>query len=428
MDKKVLIVDDDNDFNSLLNKVFTKSQYAITSCHDPDKALDLISKEDYDLIVTDHRMPNITGLEFSKLVKEKNSSIPIIMVSGFLDNQTVRELINLGIEGVFLKPVNVFSLMEQTAKILKTESSGKNLKKQNCATNPKENGAIKSYPCLSEPSKTFAQKLKGSVNFRSSLILVGEEGSPFQKIVEDLYSFHGEKEAPYITLKNDQLGHEAIIRLMKEVPMPADNKYTFVFPPLSELTQEERANLGKTLEGRANWLPSGTTLRTIFCLLKTPDALLEDGIIDETLYLQLGTREIKIPPLRDCPADIPALAYRICKEFQTENNSGSQPVFADDAIERLKKHAWSRNFEEFEKVIRNTLLKTNCETISEHDLRFEGSGDARMVHDSLKDKVQEFRNDYIRALNFYFEKDREKVLSVLGCSEEVVNEALRNNS
>ena len=111
-------VDDDVDFNSLLTDIFSQAGYDVTSELDPQKALALIREFQFDLVVTDQRMPGISGKDFLRELKKAQPKTPMIMVSGFLDNETIRDLIREGVGGVFFKPLNVFSLLKRTAKLL----------------------------------------------------------------------------------------------------------------------------------------------------------------------------------------------------------------------------------------------------------------------------------------------------------------------
>ena len=118
MTKHILILDDDTDFSNLLTNIFPKAKtdYKITPIKEPKQALKLLQNAHVDLIITDHRMPQLSGTEFIKIVKEKKPNIPIIMVSGFLDNETIRQLINIRLDGIFIKPLKVFALLERTSK------------------------------------------------------------------------------------------------------------------------------------------------------------------------------------------------------------------------------------------------------------------------------------------------------------------------
>jgi len=118
MGRRILILDDDVDFNSLLTDIFSQASYDVTSELNPQKALALVREFQFDLVVTDQRMPGLSGKDFLRELKKAQPKTPVIMVSGFLDNETIRDLIREGVSGVFLKPLNVFSLLKRTAKLL----------------------------------------------------------------------------------------------------------------------------------------------------------------------------------------------------------------------------------------------------------------------------------------------------------------------
>ena len=107
----VLILDDDADFNSLLTDIFEQADYEVTSLLDPLEAVDVFREKHFDLVVADHKMPCMSGAECMKVIKEMKPEVPVIMVSGYLENDTIRELISEGVGGVFLKPLNIFSLL-----------------------------------------------------------------------------------------------------------------------------------------------------------------------------------------------------------------------------------------------------------------------------------------------------------------------------
>ncbi|MFO8026485.1 MAG: response regulator, partial [Opitutales bacterium] len=118
MPYSVLILDDDADFNSLLTDIFEQADYVVTSLTDPVEAVDAFHEKAYDLVVTDHRMPEMSGGEFMRKVKQIRPEVPVIMVSGYLENDMIRDLISEGVGGVFLKPLNIFSLLERTKELI----------------------------------------------------------------------------------------------------------------------------------------------------------------------------------------------------------------------------------------------------------------------------------------------------------------------
>ncbi|MCD8481783.1 MAG: response regulator [Verrucomicrobia bacterium] len=112
MSYRILIVDDDREFNTLLADVYKQARYQVVSASSAKQGLELFSMQSFDLVVTDHLMPDKNGLEFAREIYQMRRDVPVIVVSGYLDSRTIRELIREGVNGVFIKPLNIFFLVE----------------------------------------------------------------------------------------------------------------------------------------------------------------------------------------------------------------------------------------------------------------------------------------------------------------------------
>jgi len=117
MASKILIVDDDDDFRGLLSDVFTQAGYEVTAVNNPHTALKTFADKVFDAVVTDHNMPDMTGEELIKSIREQEPSIPIILVSGYLNQDLIQNLKNVNAE-IFHKPLNVISLLRKTEEKL----------------------------------------------------------------------------------------------------------------------------------------------------------------------------------------------------------------------------------------------------------------------------------------------------------------------
>ena len=199
---RILILDDDTDFNSLLTDIFEQADYLVTSLEDPHKAVDVFENQDFDLVVTDHKMPEMTGAEFAKIIKKMKPEVPVIMVSGYLENDTIRELIGEGVGGVFLKPLNIFSLLQRTAELIddtKQTQQSDSLKADVAVVENSLGFNFHSFPCKSQTTINFAERLYNLRHFASTLSLIGGSGTHFRQICEDIAGFYeSEKEVEEI--------------------------------------------------------------------------------------------------------------------------------------------------------------------------------------------------------------------------------------
>ena len=121
MASKILIVDDDDDFRGLLSDVFKQAGYEVTAVNNATTALETFSEGEYDAVVTDHNMPEMTGEDLIKNIRQSEPNIPIILVSGYLNQDLIQNLKNVNTE-IFHKPLNVISLLRKTEEKLSVAS------------------------------------------------------------------------------------------------------------------------------------------------------------------------------------------------------------------------------------------------------------------------------------------------------------------
>ena len=191
------------------------------------EAVEVFANTDYDLVVTDHKMPEMSGAEFMGEIKKLKPEVPVIMVSGYLENDTIRALIGGGVGGVFLKPLNIFSLLERTAELIeearrckqadqpgKVSEAGELLEVANAGAEIEF--VFRSFPCKSQASIAFAERLYSLRNFKSTLSLIGEAGTQFRLICEDIRNFYDSGKQHSIYLSPGSIDVEQVLSLFDE--------------------------------------------------------------------------------------------------------------------------------------------------------------------------------------------------------------------
>jgi len=123
MSQRLLILDDDHEFNTLLKGIFQQAGYDVLTERDSRRALSMLNDSPVDLVITDYRLPNMDGMQFIIQMKHSHPQVPVIMVSGFLTKQTIQALIKEGVAGIYLKPLNVFSLLKKANELMKVSQN-----------------------------------------------------------------------------------------------------------------------------------------------------------------------------------------------------------------------------------------------------------------------------------------------------------------
>ena len=433
MAKKILILDDDNDFNNLLTDIFVQANYDVSSERDPETAINLFKDADFDLVVTDQKMPGLSGEEFIKLIRSINPRVPIIMVSAYLDNDTIRNLISLSVNGVFLKPLNVFSLLKRTAIILKrSEASTTNSAPHNHAELSDSNKGCKhnlgfpftTYPCKASKSFEFAKKLYALRNHKGNMAIIGESGTPFTHIIADLKGFDCSDNSVFITIDAKNLEAQELLDRIKAEDDSDFQCINFVVKNLPAIKGSEKQLFFQLTKTEGIFSQITCSVRFIFCLNEDVDTLYDRGDITDDLYIFIGTNEIKAPSLNDIKDDIPLLAEQYLAKKSKSNELQPEPTLDAGAKNFLRNLQWQMGVSELESLLDYALSHNKVDTITSNHLK-----DALNKHveakqsaadGKLKRYLQQFRNDYVKSLLHLLNNDQAKTIKALGIQQEVL--------
>lgn len=416
MPYSILILDDDVDFNSLLTDIFEQADYIVTSMTDPIEAVEVFRETDYDLVVTDHRMPEMTGAEFMKEIKRHKPEVPVIMVSGYLENETIRELIRDGVGGVFLKPLNIFSLLERTGELVEEAKRLKSSSADTADASEERDGSAKlgfvfrSFPCKSGASIAFAERLHSLRSFKSTLTLAGEPGTHYRMICEDLRGFHGSADEHFIYLSAGAFDEVQTLSLIEKAQKEDAERTTFVLLDFERMSAGQKTLATKLAKQEEPFDGLEMKMRIIFCLSHDLDLMFDDEQIDENLYILMGNAEVRVPALRECQADIGVMAQQLALEVAREKMMATVPRLESSARELIGQYEWKGNFRELAEVLRRVIEQSSSESISASAIRavVEG-GELEPLPERLRSFLAEQEADYLCAASILCAADRARM-------------------
>jgi DNA-binding NtrC family response regulator len=418
MSYSVLILDDDADFNSLLTDIFEQADYIVTSMTDPLEAVEVFKETDYDLVVTDHKMPEMTGAEFMKTIKQIRPEVPVIMVSGYLENDTIRELISEGVGGVFLKPLNIFSLLERTGELIAEAKKLESAPQQEDGgdgegeVDAKLGFSFRSFPCKTGASTSFAERLYSLRNFRSTLTLIGEKGMHYRSICEDIRRFYESDAEQFVYLSPGSFDSAQAISLIGEAKKQGAERVTCVLLEVENMSDAQK-KLAATLPKRdGDFEDVDMNLRAIFCVSGDLDSLFDEGLIDENLYILMGTAEVRVPPLRECKVDVGVMAQQLVVEMAREKGLAAVPRFEKSARDLFREQSWPGNYQELRATVQKIMDSDPGDVLTVNDLK-----SAMQINEgaSPRARFESYLNshqvDLVRAAAILFGGERAKVAS-----------------
>lgn len=432
MGNRILIVDDDATFNSLLTDIFEQAGHTVVSENSPEAALKRAEAEDFDLLITDQRMPEITGRELFRRVREQKPVLPIIIVSGFLSNANIRSLIEEGIDGVYIKPLNVFSLLQQSEKLIKQAQSGE--RGAHSRTLVERDGdfpanrlpfTFNTFPCQSPTAEKFARKLNDMRNFKSSLVLLGEPGTPFRNICEDLAGFDSEYAEHFEFVQPSALSEDQIMRVLLHAEREGIGRVSFVLQEVKNLDDSLRDRIVTLLKREKPFSEPNVLSRLVFCCHQDIDAMFDSGVIDDRLYVLMGAAELRVPPLRAIADDVPVLAKRILADFARHRGLSTIPQLSPGAGEALAKMKWPGNYDELRTKLHGLLNEESRDVITTAMLTggaTEGKGRETLSERDFVELLTAQKQQVLAALDVLTNGDASKRDAILTYSEEAVDE------
>lgn len=401
MPKRILIVDDDPDFTGLLTDIYRQSSYETVPFNDPKAALAALREGHFDMLVTDHRMPEMTGEVLVRELRKTHPDLPVIVVSGFLDNDTIRDFIRGGIGGMFLKPLNVANLLKRTANLLNEADAilarpGDGKEATHTSKLPFR---FESSPCISKRSFDFAGQLYAKRAFKHTLTLVTPPGSPTPGIIEDLMGFDtGEPHAFAIVPPNkisyEDLGEELIAAQQAGI-IP-----TLVFRNL-DLAGDSPREVVNDLGARRGVFAELPPARLLFTFTHPVDELYEKGRIDEQLYVLASIAEIVVPALAECREDIPVIAERILREH-CEHEGISPPLRLHKLAQSwLREQPWPGNYEELAVHVTRAAKNARAGYVTRESFTQETNENQWIGSENgvtnLESYLRRLRDDYVQA-------------------------------
>lgn len=405
---QILIIDDDADFNGLLRDIFEQSGYDVHTEQNPEKGFDTFKQLSFDLVVTDQKMPGLTGDQLIRKMKEIHPEVPIIMVSGFLDNETIRSLIREGVGGVFLKPLNVFSLLKRASSLI-DESSKAHIREEHTSrglAQPQDYEHLlpfefHTFPCKAEASREFATRLYELRDFKNNLLIVGGKGHDFDMLARDLTSFETDDSDYFQRLQTEDVDLSTLIQSSHDARQQQASRMTLIIahPNLLDTSQREFLYMASRRQGAFEELE--IPVRFMFFLSDDIDSLYDRGELSDDLYMFLGTMELRMPALREIPDDVPIMMHRAMRDYCEAEGRTECPTYDNRAKIYLREREWLGNTMELRSFARE-LVALNKHEITREDLQAieqrMNLGQSAMGQLDLEQELRALQQDYCQAV------------------------------
>ncbi len=368
----ILVVDDEP--NSLFGicQVLTDEGFHVISAESGRKALEKIKTDSFNLVITDERMPDLTGTELLLEVKKMDQHIPVILITAYGSVSLAVEALKRGAFYFFEKPI--FNNLERFLIIIRQALKTQEMEREIDYLR-KEVSEKYSFPNIigNHPKMLEVFEIIGTVAKTDATVLIqGETGTGKDLIAKTIHYNSLRKDGPLVTVNcgaltetlliSELFGHKkgAFTGAVKDSigRFQAANRGTLVLDEISEIPINLQKTLLKVIEEKefervGDSRPTKVDVRIISTANRYLREEVAKGNFREDLYHRLTVVPIVIPSLRERISDIPLLVKHFLKKFQ----KGKIPIRIEpEVIERLKTFSWSGNVRELANVIQQMVV------------------------------------------------------------------------
>ena len=374
--KRILVIDDETDICKLLNEYLTQNGYAVSTAYNGTKGLNLIEKENFDLILTDFRLGDIDGLELIIRIKDIKPNIPVIMITGYSDIKMAVRVIKLGAYDYVTKPLYPDEILVTIQNALADSESDYPATKANHNFIVGESKEMRSIKAQLE--------VVAETNYR--IILYGESGTGKEMLAHAIHDKSSRSNKRFIPIDcavlakdlqaSELFGQEkgAFVGAInhKAGQFELANGGTLFLDDITCLDNETQASLLRVLQENRVRRIGGTKdapvdVRIIAASTENLALAVEKGQFRQDLYHRLNEFSITIPPLRERKRDIMALAQYFLQEANLELKKNIRG-FTGDAIDSLLAYSWPGNVRELKNVIRRAAVMTEKLEVEQRSL------------------------------------------------------------
>lgn len=384
MKDKLLIVDDEKNIREGLQKALTLDGYDVMLASDGREALDRIEEGDIDLVITDLKMPRLSGEELMKDALENYPYLPIIILTGHGTIENAVEAMRNGAYDFITKPLNI----DKLSLIVKRALENSSLKRQNreLLNQLKKKYSFENIIGKSAPMKKVFEIVELVAPSRANVLIYGESGTGKEMIADAIHHNSPRRDKPYVKvhcaalpetlLESELFGHEkgaftgAIMR--KRGRFELASLGTIFLDEIGEISLKTQVKLLRVIQERefervGGEHPVKVDVRIISATNKNLKEEIERGNFREDLYYRLDVVSIHVPPLRDKKDDIPLMVHKFIEDFSRENNKEIEGI-TNGALKSLMSYKWPGNVRELRNVIESIVVLTKSKVITEQDL------------------------------------------------------------
>jgi two-component system response regulator HydG len=436
---RILVVDDAPDTLEVIRRNLTGEGYSVFTAPGVTEAIELLESSPVDLVITDLKMPKVSGLDLVRHVRENLKETEVMMITGYATVEGAVEAVKTGAEEYLAKPFTDEELLEAVAKALnklKVRIASKVVSEEPRAT-------VSGIMGDSRQMQEVFRGIERAAATSATVLISGESGTGKELVARAIHYGSSRASKPFVPVncgaipaelfESELFGHvKGAFTGANESRagffQTADGGSIFL-DEIGEMSLAMQVKLLRVLQDQEVWMvgatrPRKVDLRVLVATNKDLSALVKKGTFREDLYFRLSVLTMTVPPLRDRDDDIILLAKHFVEKY-AEEMGRPIPRFSESALVALGNYAWPGNVRELENIIQRLVIMTDGDVIDVPDLpslmRFTVARES-----GLNRTLAEVEAEYIRNVLASVDGNKTRAAEILGIDRKTLREKLKH--
>lgn len=380
----ILIIDDEKSQREILSGFLSKKGYDVYSAESGSQGLKIVKDKTIDIILSDFKMPEMTGIEILEQVSLINPEISFVIITAYGTVENAVRAMQLGAVDYISKPVNLDELEILLDRIVEN----KNLISENQLLREQlqEKNRISSIISQSSKMEEVINLASRAAKSRATILINGENGTGKEVLARAIHYISSRKDKPFIAinipalsenlLESELFGHEkgsfTGAEKMKKGRFELADGGTLFLDEIGDMSVSTQIKILRVLQEHQFERVGGTEsievdVRIISATNQNLEKKIKEGTFREDLYYRLNVVTIKIPPLRERKDDIPPLIEYFTELYCKENDREKLEI-SKEAYDMLMKYNFPGNVRELENIIERAVVLTRDDLITQGDL------------------------------------------------------------
>ncbi len=388
---RVLVLDDDVDSLASVVAALRRDGYDVHPFADPREGVARLAAEGADVVLTDLRMPGLTGMDVIRQVVRENPGIPVVVLTAFGTVESAVEAVRAGASDYLMKPVGIPQLRAAVFKALKEREKNRELERkereiERLREEAGHRGSAVGIIGASRAMEEVLRKIGLVAPTRMNVLIQGESGTGKELVAREIHARSPREGRPFLPvncaaipenlLESEMFGHEkgaftgAVSARAGKFEMAEGG--TLFLDEIGEISPALQAKLLRAIEQKEVTRIGGSQVirvdvRILAATNQDLKAKVEEKAFREDLFYRLNVFNITVPPLRDRREDIPRLAEQFLEDVSRENRIPRKRL-SPGALKMLLAYRWPGNIRELRNAIETSALVSAGDQVQEEDL------------------------------------------------------------